>query len=99
MPTFEADIVAAVLRHMNEDHPEDNLLIARAFGSKDAWAATMIGLDGDGGSWAYLIGDDERELTVPWSGAITERAEIRREIVVLYDAACAKLGVEPRPHD
>lgn len=99
MPTFEADIVAAVLRHMNEDHPEDNLLIARAFGSKDAWAATMIGLDGDGGSWAYLIGDDERELTVPWSSAITERAEIRREIVVLYDAACAKLGVEARPHD
>ena len=30
---------------------------------------------------------------------ITERPEIRREIVKVYDAACAKLGVEPRPHD
>ncbi|MFM9877611.1 MAG: DUF2470 domain-containing protein [Rhodoglobus sp.] len=99
MPTFEPDIVAGVLRHMNDDHPEDNLLIARAFGSTDAWAATMIGLDGDGGSWAYLVGDDERELTVPWSGPITERPEIRREIVVLYDAACSKLGIEPRPHE
>jgi hypothetical protein len=36
---------------------------------------------------------------VPWSTEITERPEIRREIVVLYDAACAKLGIEPRPHE
>lgn len=99
MFTFTDDIVAAVLHHMNDDHPEDNLLIARAFGSTDAWAATMIGLDGSGGSWSYLIGDDERELTVPWSSPITERPEIRREIVVLYDAACAKLGIEPREHE
>jgi hypothetical protein len=96
---FEPDVVAAVLKHMNEDHPDDNLLIARAFGARDAWASTMIGLDGNGGSWAYLIGDDERELTVPWSTPITERPEIRREIVMLYDAACAVLGEEPRPHD
>ena len=99
VPTFSDDIVTAVLRHMNEDHPEDNILIVTAFGHKDAWAATMIGLDGDGGSWAYLLGDDERVVTVPWSGPITERPEIRREIVKVYDAACAKLGVERRPHD
>lgn len=99
MPTFTPEIVAAVLHHMNDDHPEDNLLIARAFGSTDAWAATMISLDGDGGTWSYLIDDDEREVTVPWSGPITERPEIRREIVVLYDAACAKLGIEPRAHE
>jgi hypothetical protein len=37
-------------------------------------------------------------VRVPWSGTITERSEIRREIVVLYDRACAKLGVTPRPH-
>ncbi len=99
MPTFSDDIVAAVLHHMNDDHPDDNLLIARAFGDKDAWAATMISLDGDGGTWSYLIGDGEREVTVPWSGPITERPEIRREVVVLYDKACAKLGLEPRAHD
>ncbi len=99
MTTFSAEIVAAVLHHMNDDHPDDNLLIARAFGSPDAWAATMIGLDGAGGTWSYLIGGDEAEVTVPWSVPITERPEIRREVVVLYDAACAKLGLEPRPHE
>jgi tetratricopeptide (TPR) repeat protein len=52
-----------------------------------------------GGTWSYLIGDDEREVTVPWSVEISERAEIRREIVVLYDKACAILGVPARPHE
>ena len=85
MPTFTDDIVTAVLRHMNEDHPEDNILIVTAFGHKEAWAATMIGLDGDGGSWAYLLGDDERVLTVPWSGPITERPEMRSRFDSLFE--------------
>jgi hypothetical protein len=59
----------------------------------------MVALDGSGGTWSYLIADDEREVTVPWSVEISERVEIRREIVVLYDKACATLGVEARPHD
>jgi len=99
MSDFTPEIVDAVLHHMNDEHNDDNLLIAQAFGSTDAWAATMVGLDGGGGTWSYLIGDDEREVTVPWSVKITERAEIRREIVVLYDNACAILGVPARPHE
>ncbi len=99
MPTFSPDIVAAVLSHMNGDHSDDNLLIARAFGNPDATSATMIGLDGDGGEWTYTVGGHSEQLTVPWpSGRITERPEIRREVVVLYDRACEKLGVTPRPH-
>ncbi len=99
MSDFSTEIVDAVLHHMNDDHNDDNLLIAQAFGSTEAWAATMVGLDGRGGTWSYLIGDDEREVTVPWSAEISERAEIRREIVVLYDKACAILGVPARPHE
>ncbi len=98
MPTFSPDVVSAVLAHMNGDHSDDNLLIARAFGSAAADTATMTGLDDVSGHWEYAIGDDEHELSVPWSVTISERPEIRREIVALYDAACAKLGVEPRPH-
>ena len=103
MTTFSDEIVTAVLAHMNGDHPDDSLLIARAFGHPDAVSATMIGLDSDAGHWVYSIGaasidDTEHDLRVPWSVTISERPEIRREIVVLYDAACAKLGIEPRPH-
>lgn len=98
MPVFSADVVAAVLHHMNDDHRDDNVLIARAFGDAAATTSTMTDLDENGGSWSYTVDGETRELQVPWSTAISERAEIRREIVVLYDAACARLGIEPRPH-
>lgn len=97
--TFSQQIVDAVLAHMNGDHGDDNLLIARAFGLPDAESSTMVGIDGDAGHWSVTTATGTRELTVPWPGGpITERAEIRREVVVLYDQACARLGIEPRPH-
>jgi hypothetical protein len=99
MPIFDADVVTAVLKHMNGDHEDDNLLIARAFGHPDADSATMTGLDELGGFWNYTLEGEAHELGVPWAGPISERREIRREVVVLYDAACARLGVEPRPHE
>lgn len=83
---------------MNGDHLDDSLLISRAFGSPAADSASMIGLDENGGSFEYSVGDELSELTVPWTAPISERAEIRREVVVLYERACAVLGVEPRPH-
>lgn len=100
---FAPEIVAAVLRHMNSDHTDDNVLIARAFGPAEAAevaSAEMAGFDGEGGDWAVTRTDDLVEsLRVPWPGGpITERPEVRREIVALYDAACDRLGVTPRPH-
>jgi hypothetical protein len=97
--TFSPDIVDAILRHMNGDHTDDNLLIARAFVDPSAEASTMTGLDGDGGEWDVTVDGVTRRASVAWpSGPISERTEVRREIVALYDEACAVLGVEPRPH-
>lgn len=99
-PVFDDSVVAAVTGHMNGDHPDDNLLIVRAFGAPAAESATMTGLDAAGGSWSWAGPEGAGELTVPWPGApISERPEIRREVVKLYDAACAALGVTPRAHD
>jgi hypothetical protein len=99
VPTFPVETIAAVLHHMNDDHLDDNLLIARAFGSVDATAATMTTLDEHGGTWVYDAAGSSHELTVPWPGGeISERPEIRREVVRLYDAACERLGIQPRPH-
>ncbi|KAA9089147.1 DUF2470 domain-containing protein [Microbacterium radiodurans] len=99
--SFDEAAVSGVLGHMNDDHRDDNLLIARAFGQPDATTATMTGFDGDGGVWdAALPGGSVSSVRVPWPGGpITERREVRREIVALYDAACERLGIEPRPHD
>ena len=97
---FDDATLVGVLRHMNDDHADDNLLIARAFGCADAVQATMAGFDGEGGDWVAIRADGTaRSLRVDWPGGpITERGEVRREIVALYDAACAAVGVEPRPH-
>lgn len=98
VPTFSSDVISAVLRHTNGDHQDDNHLIARAFGHPDAVDAVMNGLDDTGGVWNYTLDGVVTRLDVPWSGQISERAEIRREVVVVYDAACVRLGVTPRPH-
>lgn len=99
---FDAGVVDAVLRHMNDDHLDDNLLIARAFvPDADIVSSTMTGFDGAAGAWRLRLADgSEEDVTVSWpSGEITERPQVRREIVALYDEACRRLGVEPRPHD
>lgn len=99
---FDSDVVAAILSHMNGDHTDDNLLIARAFASASDLPITdavMTDLDGDGGVWQITRAGVPEELRVPWpGGSITERPEVRREVVAIYDTACEKLGVEPRPH-
>ena len=103
---FDDTVLAGVLSHMNGDHADDNVLIARAFAA-DAGitedrivASRMDGFDGDGGRWAVTLSDGATAIVeVPWPGGpIAERPEVRREVVALYDEACRRLGVEPRPH-
>lgn len=95
---FEPTVVDAVVAHMNDDHTDDALLIVRAFGQPEAEPARMTGLDGDAGVFQAVVGGVATEVRVPWSEPITERPQIRREVVVLYERACATLGLEPRPH-
>lgn len=99
MATFDEQTVTAVLKHMNEDHAEDNLLIARAFGDLSADSSVMTGLDGSAGTWSYTVNGATQHLSAPWSTTISTRAEIRRAVVVLYNAACTKLGVAPRAQE
>lgn len=101
MPSaFDDSVVAAILHHMNDDHRDDNLLIVRAFGHPAAADAAMLGFDGDGGVWEVTdAAGTVTEARVAWPGGpITERPEVRREVVALYDAACHRLGLTPRPH-
>lgn len=93
VPIFSDEIETAVLRHMNSDHRDDNLTIVRAFADRDARTATMTSFDDSAGYWRYTVsGADEesgesREIRLPWSGTISERSEIRREVVALHEAA------------
>ncbi|WP_425883687.1 DUF2470 domain-containing protein [Micromonospora sp. DT81.3] len=96
---LEDSTVSAVLRHMNSEHSDDNLLIARAFGDPGASGAVMTGFDERGGEWMTTVHAATVGLRVPWPNApIAERPEVRREIVALYEEACRRLSVEPRRH-
>lgn len=82
---------------MNGDHTDDNLLIAKAFGYPEATGSRMVGVTGDGGVWTVSDPAGEHELAVAWpGGAISERPEIRRQVVELYKVACDKLGLPAR---
>jgi putative heme iron utilization protein len=97
--TFDDATVAGVTSHMNADHTNDTLLICRSLGGRpDATAATMTGLDGDGGDYLVTVGGADETVRIPWSRPLTERAEIRVEVVRMYEEACAQLGIEPRAH-
>ncbi|WP_049567658.1 DUF2470 domain-containing protein [Nocardiopsis sp. SBT366] len=94
---FTPEVVTAVTAHMNGDHPEDTLLICRALGGRpDATAARMTGLDGEGGDYAVTVDGTEEDVRIPWAAPLTERAQIRVEVVRMYQEACAALGVTPR---
>lgn len=97
MSAFDDAVVSAVTGHMNGDHPDDNLLIARAFGHPGATESTMTGLGERAGIWRVVDEEGEHELRLAWPGGpISERPEIRREVVALYRAACEALGVPAR---
>ncbi|MEU0958741.1 DUF2470 domain-containing protein [Micromonospora aurantiaca] len=95
---FPPEVVAAVSRHMNDDHAGDALLICRTLGGRpDATEARTTGLDADGIDFAVTVGGTEVPVRVPFAHRLTERAQIRREVVRMYREACERAGVPPRP--
>ena len=96
MTSFSPDVVGAILHHMNDDHTDDSLTIVRAFADPAADAATMTDVDADGGTWEVVADGRTQSHTVPWLGQVVDRADIRREVVRLHDAAVAQLGLPAR---
>ncbi|SEG76143.1 Protein of unknown function [Thermomonospora echinospora] len=95
--TFSEDVVAAIARHMNEDHVEDSVLIVRALGGlPDATSAVLTGLDADGVDFTVEAGGGSVPVRIPWSRRLTERAQVRAEVVRMYDEARAALGLPQR---
>lgn len=91
---FPPEVVAQIMRHMNDDHAADSLLIVRALGGRrDAETVRMSGMDADGID--FTVGDGTA-VRVRFSRRLTQRAEVRREVVDLYRRACQVLGVPPR---
>jgi putative heme iron utilization protein len=94
---FTPDVVAQIMRHMNVDHAGDSLLICRSLGGQpDAQAAEMAGMDADGIDFRAVVNGSDVDVRLPWSERLTERPQVRAEVVRMYQEACAALGIEPR---
>ncbi|MCG5216959.1 DUF2470 domain-containing protein [Streptosporangium soli] len=94
---FTPDVVEAIKRHMNDDHADDALLICRALGDRPAaTAARTTGVDAEAIEFAVVVDGEEVPVRVPWGATLTERAQVRAEVVRLYREACAVLGVPAR---
>ncbi|MEU8263407.1 DUF2470 domain-containing protein [Micromonospora sp. NPDC048999] len=97
---FPPEVVAAVSRHMNDDHADDALLICRTLGGQPSAAqARTTGLDADGIDFAVTADGAEVPVRIPFAHRLTERAQIRQEVVRMYREACQQLGVPPRSAD
>lgn len=94
---FAPPVVAAVMRHMNSDHAHDSLLIVKALGNEpSATAAEMSGMDGEAIEFVATVDGAAKRVRISWSQPLSERAQVRPEVVRMYRDACARLGVAPR---
>lgn len=93
---FTPEVVAAVTRHMNDDHAADNVVIVRALGGvSDATAATMTTCDAAGITFDVTSPAGVAPVTIAWSSPVTERPQIRAEVAAMYHRACDELGIAP----
>ncbi len=91
---FGPAVTAQVMRHMNDDHREDSLLICRALGGRAAAsAAAMTGMDQAGIVFTVQEPGGPAQVRIPWAEPVTERPHIRREVVRMYAEARARLGL------
>jgi putative heme iron utilization protein len=82
--TFPDDVVAAVCRHMNDDHADGSLLICRVLGGRpDAVGAVAVGVDAAGMTFEV----DGAPVTVPFASPAPTRADVRVSVVELYERA------------
>jgi heme oxygenase len=90
---FEPKVIAAICHHMNADHAADTLVICQGVGGqRGAEAARMTGFDGDGADFAALVDGVEVPVRIRWAVPLSERAEVRPEIVRLFTESKASLA-------
>jgi putative heme iron utilization protein len=85
------------MHHMNVDHAGDSVLICRVQGEQPAAeSAEMLGMDDVGIDFRATVDGSSVDVRIPWAYRLTERPQVRQEVVRLYREACEALGIQPR---
>ena len=97
---FTPEESSAIMRHMNGDHAADSVLMCRALaGLALADSATVVGVDKEGIDFAAIVEGTPVAARILWGRHLADRAEVRGEVVRLYQEACRLLDIEPRRAD
>lgn len=85
---LEPGVLAAVVRHLNDDHVEECLRIVRCHGRRPrAILAHVLSLDASGLHVLVATGTELEFARIPFSRTVTERAELHEELVRLVRTA------------
>lgn len=84
-----ADVLDAIVAHMNDEHRDDSLTIVRALGERpSATAATLTRLDPTGVVFDVSLADGRTDsVVVAWQTVPIERADVRHELVRMTEAS------------
>lgn len=92
-------VVAAVLAHMNIDHAGDSVTICRGVGQRpQTTAAQMTNVDRLGVELVATGSDGDERIRIPFTEPITDRAQIRTEVVRMVQESAAQLGLPGPQH-
>jgi len=95
MNPFQDNVIAAITKHMNHDHSADTLVICRGVGGHtSATSARMDTFDGTGAEFTTTVNGVATPLRIAWSRPLSERAEVRPEIVRIYNESRGLLGLD-----
>lgn len=84
------DAVAAICRHLNDDHADDCVVLCRVQGDViGATAARAVSVDPRGLDLEATVGDATRSVRIPFRDEITERRQVREQLVRLVEDARA----------
>ena len=82
--SFPADVVAAVCRHMDDDHSADAMLICRRLGGQPrATTVRTVGVDTAAMHFSATVDGATTAVRVPFAEPVRERPEIRTAVVEL----------------
>jgi len=82
-----ADLAEEILRHMNEDHPDALVLLARAAGERDTEAAAMTAVDRLGFHLRLRAGERVHGLRVAFPREVRNGLEVRTVLVEMVHTA------------
>lgn len=86
--SFPPDVVAAVCRHMDDDHADDGLRIVRVLGgAPDATSVRAVDVDSGGIAFLAQTPAGERRIRVPFAAPALDRPALRSAVVELHARA------------